>query len=89
MQVDERGNARRLVYSHPSYQLTHFRRFGCHRAEERNDYDVRIATTMGGFVLVIVPTHIAIVDGRNVNRQIDDELRDVSAFAEQAGGIAR
>jgi hypothetical protein len=47
-----------------------------------------IATTMGGFVLVIAATLIVIVDGRIVNRQIDDELRDVSDLAEQAGGGA-
>src|SRR4051812_39767745 len=45
-----------------------------------------IATTMGGFVLVIVATLIVIVEGRIVKRQIDDELRDVSDLAEEAGG---
>ena len=45
-----------------------------------------IATTMGGFVLVIVATLIVVVEGRIVKRQIDDELRDVSDLAEEAGG---
>lgn len=45
-----------------------------------------IATTMGGFVLVIVAALIVIVEGRVVKRQIDDELRDVSDLAEEAGG---
>jgi uncharacterized membrane protein YraQ (UPF0718 family) len=45
-----------------------------------------IATTISGFVLVIVATFIVVVEGRIVKRQIDDELRDVSELAEEAGG---
>ena len=45
-----------------------------------------IATAMGGFVLVIVAAVIVIAEGLVVERQIDDELRDVSNLAEGAGG---
>jgi uncharacterized membrane protein YraQ (UPF0718 family) len=45
-----------------------------------------IATALGGFVLVIIAAFIVIVEGRIVQRQIDDELRDVTDLAEGAGG---
>ncbi|WP_419951589.1 hypothetical protein [Methylobacterium sp.] len=44
------------------------------------------ATAIGGFVLVIIAALIVIAEGRIVRRQIDDELRDVSILAEEAGG---
>lgn len=45
-----------------------------------------VATAIGGFVLVIVAAFIVIAEGRVVERQIDDELRDVPELAEEAGG---
>lgn len=45
-----------------------------------------VATAIGGFVLVIAAAFIVIAEGRIVRRQIDDELRDVSILAEEAGG---
>lgn len=45
-----------------------------------------IATALGGFVLVIIAAFIVIAEGRIVQRQIDDELRDVTDLAEGAGG---
>lgn len=45
-----------------------------------------IVTSIGGFVLVIVAAIIVIIEGRIVERQIDDELRDVSILADEAGG---
>lgn len=44
------------------------------------------ATAIGGFVLVIVAAVIVIIEGQVVERQIDDELRDVPDLAEEAGG---
>ena len=41
-----------------------------------------------GFILVIVAALMVIVEGWIVERQIDDELRDVSILAEEAGGVA-
>jgi len=45
-----------------------------------------IVTAIGGFVLVIVAAFIVVAEGRVVERQIDDELRDVPDLAEEAGG---
>jgi len=45
-----------------------------------------IGTAIGGFVLVIIAAFIVIAEGRIVQRQIDDELRDVTDLAEGAGG---
>ena len=45
-----------------------------------------IASTMGGFVLVIVAALIVIIEGGIMKRQLDDELRDVPDLAEEAGG---
>ena len=45
-----------------------------------------IATAIGGFVLVIIAAVIVVAEGRIVERQIDDELRDVADLAEEAGG---
>jgi hypothetical protein len=45
-----------------------------------------IAMAIGGFVLVIIAAFIVIAEGRIVQRQIDDELRDVTDLAEGAGG---
>ena len=43
-------------------------------------------TAIVGFILVIIAAFIVIAGGRVVERQIDDELRDVSNLAEEAGG---
>ncbi|WP_162241555.1 DUF2721 domain-containing protein [Methylobacterium sp. Leaf117] len=45
-----------------------------------------IATAIGGFVLVIIAAFIVIAEGQIVQRQIDDELRDVTDLAKGAGG---
>lgn len=45
-----------------------------------------IVTAIGGFILVIIAALIVLSEGRVVERQIDDELRDVPDLAEEAGG---
>ncbi|WP_189338507.1 DUF2721 domain-containing protein [Sphingobium sp. SCG-1] len=44
-----------------------------------------IASTIGGFALVIAAAVIVIIEGRVVHRQIDAELRDVPEFADELG----
>jgi len=44
------------------------------------------AAAIAGFILVIVAALIVIAEGRVVERQIDDELRDVANLAANAGG---
>ena len=42
---------------------------------------------MGGLLLVIAAAFIVILEAQVVKRQIDDELRDVSELAEDAGDV--
>lgn len=43
------------------------------------------ASSLIGFILVIVAAAMVIAEGRIVHRQLDDELRDVDDLASQAG----
>ena len=45
------------------------------------------AAALGGFALVIVAAVIVLVEGRLVEQQIDDELRDIRDLSREAGNV--